>query len=92
MRKWKEDTLHFTQQAADILLLQSSNVMRKVNVHPEFIERWGVMFTVTRCKLSIALQYCMVFTFVTGSSTGKMCVVVIPIPDQPCGKWQLSVV
>ena len=29
MRKWEESTLHFTQQTADILLLQSSNVMRK---------------------------------------------------------------
>ena len=37
-RKWEESTLHFTQQTADILLLQSSNVMRKF-VHPAFIER-----------------------------------------------------
>ena len=29
MGKWEEGTLHFTQQTADILLLQSSNVMRK---------------------------------------------------------------
>ena len=29
MRKWKENTLHFTQQTADILLLRSSNVMKK---------------------------------------------------------------
>ena len=27
MRKWEESTLHFTQQTADILLLQSSNIM-----------------------------------------------------------------
>ena len=40
MRKWEESTLHFTQQTADILLLQSSNIMcdKKVNVHPAFIE------------------------------------------------------
>ena len=37
MRKWEESTLHFTQQTADILLLQSS-VTKKVNVHPAFIE------------------------------------------------------
>ena len=29
MRKWEESTLHFTQQTADILLLRSSNVMKK---------------------------------------------------------------
>ena len=29
MGKWEEGTLYFTQQTADILLLQSSNVMRK---------------------------------------------------------------
>ena len=29
MKKWEEGTLYFTQQTADILLLQSSNVMRK---------------------------------------------------------------
>ena len=29
MGKREEDTLHFTQQTADVLLLQSSNVMRK---------------------------------------------------------------
>ena len=41
MRKWEESTLHFTQQTADILLLQSSNIMcdkTEVNVHPAFIE------------------------------------------------------
>ena len=30
MRKWEESTLHFTQQTADILLLQPSSVMRKL--------------------------------------------------------------
>ena len=34
MGKWEEGTLHFTQQTADVLLLQSSNVTEKVNVHP----------------------------------------------------------
>ena len=29
LRKWEKCTSHFTQQTADILLLQSSNVMRK---------------------------------------------------------------
>ena len=34
MRKWEEVTSHFTQQTADVLLLQSSNVMRKlVSIH-----------------------------------------------------------
>ena len=40
MRKWEESTLHFTQQTADILLLQSSSAQcdEKVNVCPAFIE------------------------------------------------------
>ena len=43
MRKWEESTLNFTQQTADILLLHSSNVMRKFYVHPAFIE--GIIYT-----------------------------------------------
>ena len=34
MGKWEADTLHFTQQTADVLLLQSSNVMSKsMSIH-----------------------------------------------------------
>ena len=34
MGKWEESTLHFTQQTADVLLLQSSNTMRKsMSIH-----------------------------------------------------------
>ena len=51
-------TLHFTQQTADILLLQSSNIMcdKKVNVHPAFIE---IIYTLQFAPKGHMQQHCI---------------------------------
>ena len=74
MRKWgngKKGTLHFTQQTADVLLLQSSNVMRKsisISIHiPEHLGTKG-QHTQGHCITVHKLALCIIMYLVTFGS------------------------
>ena len=63
MGKWEEVTLHFTQQTADVLLPQSSNVMRKsMSIHaltslPDSRHKRGMQWhCITVCKLIASIS------------------------------------
>ena len=65
MGKWEEATLHFTQQTADVLLLQSSDVMRNsMSIHaltersylPDSWHQRGMQWhCITACKLILSI-------------------------------------
>ena len=61
MRKWKESTLHFTQQTADILLLRSSNVMKKFMSIQHLLRGSSIPYSLRQRAIIVynGIEYCI---------------------------------